>query len=422
MIASALGACGRRWYRYTLCALVILGSSVAVAQQQSEFDKMLEGKPFDADKLLRELPDDPAPPGFNSPSRVSPDDPLLVGGKPTISLVLPLDAPGLIGEAAAAFLEGFASAAENDGVYLSLDTYRTDGQAGSGLEAYRQAVTNGADVVVGPLVRSSVEQVARLPLESTVTTLLLQLPERGTHAGQIGAPPLFAFPLGGEAEIIQFSRLTSKAEFTSVHVVLENSQLGEKLGRVFDFHRPRLRNLIPQTHRIINAESWNQLHVQLRKLVSKSAQGVAVFAAGGGEFASQARANIPGAIPIYALAATQESLNSGSRNLLNLDGLRFFEMPYLLQLRDGQSTVVAKEYAVGLSYFLQRYVAAGMDGYQLASAAAVWSKQDKWSINGATGRVFRNGSSFDREGVLVELREGQLVEVTTSADKNAVQY
>lgn len=292
-------------------------------QPQSEFDKMLEGKPFDSEKLLRELPQDEQQNArINSPSNG--EAPVLVGN-PTISMVLPLDAPGLIGDAAAAFLEGFASAAETDGLYLSLETYRTDGQPGSGLEAYRQAVANGAGIVVGPLIRSAVEQVASLPAQSTVPTLLLQLPARDTHAGQIGAPPLYVFPLGGEAEIIQFGQLIRDADYTAIHVVVENSPLGSRLARAFDFHRPRYRRVIPNSHRIVNAESWNNIHVELRELIGETAEGVAVFAAGTAEFVSQARANIPGAIPIYTLATTQEGLGGGGRNLLNLDGLRFLK-------------------------------------------------------------------------------------------------
>ena len=164
-------------------------------------------------------------------------------------------------------------------------------------------------MVIGPLLRSSVESVAKLPAELTVPTILLQEPEERIHAGQLGAPLLYSFPLGGEPEVIQFANeLSGDLEQREVFVLVENSPLGERLVRNFE-NAWRLNNNPPaKVRKVVSEESWFAIHEELRERLLTATEEdesydptglvpvylaeprqVAVFAAGGPEFSSQAR-------------------------------------------------------------------------------------------------------------------------------------
>ena len=402
------------------CALVAI-LSVNGAAEESEFDKWLRGAPFDESKLLNEVkePDHGA---------LTPAQAIATFEISQLALILPLDAPGYLSEVANAFLEGFIQAAETDGTNFSLEIYRTDGETQSGLVAYEQAVANGAGMIIGPLLRSSVERVARLPGRDTVPTLLLQEPSAATHAGQLGTPLLYTFPLGGEPEVVQFANETGVlVPAQPAFVVVENSPLGERLVQTFE-HAWRLTGNQPAMIRTVHDnDTWVAIHEELRealtvkkeeaqfadypRLSERPAGPPAIFAAGGPEFASQARANVPSALAVYVLAAFHEDLEHGARNLLGLDGIRLFEMPYVLNLQRGDRDQIAASYATSLSINLQRYVAAGIDAYNIARDFPIWGGLKLWNMDGVTGNVVLDDGRFLRGGVLLEFAEGVLVRV-----------
>lgn len=408
-------------------ASVLALSAPAAAQDgaaedgMSEFDKMLLGLPYDRQSLLDEVQElEPGEAGGINEAIVRFET-------SNIALILPLDAPGYLGEVSNTFLEGFIQSAEAEGARFTLETYRTDGDPQSGLVAYRQAVRDGAGLVVGPLLRSSVERVAQLPAEFTVPTILLQEPEERIHAGQLGAPLLYSFPLGGEPEIVQFaSELSRETGIREVFVLAENSPLGDRLVRTFE-NAWRLKGNPPaKVRRVVSEESWIGIHEELRASLEDEEEGgeatglvpvylaelrnVSVFAAGGPEFASQARANVPSALAVYVMAVIHSGLDRSGRNLLGLDGIRFFEMPYVLKQRGGEDQV-ASRYARELPVDLQRYLAAGIDSYRLASAFPLWGRLVLWRMDGSTGAVALDDGRFLREGVLLELADGVLVRV-----------
>lgn len=399
------------------CLLAILGNATALAE--TEFDKMLAGKPFDRGKLLDEV----EKPGNQSFLR-SAEEAVFNFEISSMALILPLDAPGFVGEVANAFLEGFIHAAERGGAIFELETYRTDGGAHSGLEAYRQAVSNGAGMVVGPLLRGSVEFVSRLPVANTVPTILLQEPPVPVHAGQIGSAPLYSFPLGGEVEIMQLAAQASSAGTWSVFVMVDDSDFGRRLEKTFNKAWRLVGNSRAKIRTVVGQESWKSLHDEVRDSIAPPAKGKeegsvlprfdfhAVFAAGSAEFASQTRANTPSAVPVYVLSSAKDGLAASGRNILSLNGIRFFEMPYVLSLRQGHTGLVAADYANGLPLALQRYVAAGVDAYELAAAFGKWGLLDNWEHEGQTGLVTLASGRFLRQGRLLELVEGVYIDIS----------
>ena len=396
---------------------------------------MLLGLPFDEDKLIAETPDEDGL-GFNQLA-----SPLARFSASGMALILPLDAQGALVDVADAFLEGFIAAAEEGGEVFSLEIYRTDGEVASELKAYRQAIADGAGIIVGPLLRTSVARIAGLAGRINVPTILLQDTGQRTFAGQAGAPLLYSFPLGAEPEIIQFATLAiGLANQREVYVLAEDSPLGARLVPTFQ-RIWRERGARPlNVRQIVSPEVWVEIHNELReflitgeeRLEALKEEGVevelppaeelepqplppAVFAAGGSEFISQVRANVPSALPVYTLAAVEADLAKSGRNTLGLDGIRLFQLPYLLKLELRDSELVGGPYARSLPPDLQRYFVFGLDAYAIAYAYPSWGPTDFWAHEGASGNIVLDNGVFAREGVPLEIVSGVVTRLSVAA-------
>lgn len=401
---------------------------------------MLLGLPFDEQKLIDETSDEKGA-AFNPLA-----SPLARFASSGMALILPLDATGALVDVADAFLEGFIAAAEEEGEVSSLEIYRTDGEVASELQAYRQAINDGAGIIIGPLLRTSVERVAALPGRVAIPTILLQDAGQRTFAGQEGASLLYSFPLGAEPEIIQFAtQAIGLANQREVFVLAENSALGERLSRSVQRVWRELGARPVQVRKILSPESWVEIHNELReflitefeRLEALKEEGVAVelpatealevqplppavFAAGGSEFISQVRANVPSALPIHILAAVEADLAKSGRSSLALDGIRLFQMPYLLELEARRTSLVGESYARSLPPDLRRYFVFGLDAYAIADAFPAWGPTDFWSRAGASGAIFLDNGVFLREGVPLEIVSGVVTRLSVAAPADEV--
>ena len=410
----------------SLCLLIgILGNSWAFAQ--SETEKMIRGLPYDRDKLLEEVTDG-RPRIFGDSDGAATRAPLPSLDASDIALVLPLDAQGYLGEVANAFLEGFAQSAERYGDIFTLETYRTDGAPASAELAYRQAVADGARFVVGPLLRSSVELIAALEAQETVPTMLLQDVARPIFAGQIGALPLYSYPLGAEAEVEQF-RVLALAEHPrrDIYILAQPSGLGRRLVGMFSRRWSPGPDYALRVRTVTNAEAWLALHKELRELIDdgkkedkdaprEEIHPPAVFVAGDAEFASQARASVPTALPVYVLASSAGGLDGSGRSLLGLSGVRYFEMPYVLGVQATERPLLAADYARGLGTGLQRYLAAGADAYSIVRSYPRWGAGGAWRFAGLSGNIVLRDGRFVRSGVPLEIDEGLLTPLDSLAE------
>lgn len=418
--------------RLSLCLLIgIAGSSWARAQNETE--KMIRGLPYDRAKLLEEVSDG-RPRVFGDGGRSDGGEggaraPLPSLDASDIALVLPLDAQGYLGEVANAFLEGFAQSAERYGDVFTLETYRTDGAPASAELAYRQAVADGARFVVGPLLRSSVELVAGLEAEETVPTLLLQDAPRRTFAGQIGALPLYSYPLGAEAEVEQFGALAvAEHPRRDIYILAQPGALGRRLVAMFSRRWTPRPAYALRVRTVANAEAWLALHKELRELLDdtkdkdggaprEEAHPPAVFVAGDAEFASQARASVPTALPVYVLASSAGGLDGSGRSLLGLSGVRYFEMPYVLGVQRTERPMLAADYARGIGAGLQRYLAAGADAYSIVRSSPRWGAAAAWRFAGLSGTIVLRDGRFVRSGVPLEIDEGLLTPLDSLAEQ-----
>ena len=323
-----------------------------------------------------------------------------------IALVLPLDAGGLIGNVAQAFYDGFNHAAKVAAVNISLEVFRTDGQVTNDLAAYQQAVRLGSSRIVGPLLRSAVDQIADLPIQELAPSLLLQQP-------MIGAvDPLYAYPLGVEAEIIQFARLAALSG-ARVRLLMEPSSLGQRIADLYAREQQAYR-LAPATRDLmLNNESWLSVHEDLSRTLTNYPDELRplLFAAGSPAFALRARARLPSALPVYTLSSAY-SKDRHQTSATQIDGLRFFETAWLATPETNPVLRYDNDNIRSRPLSLQRYFAAGIDAFVLISTFEQWRAAEHWEFDGVTGRLELINGSHIRHGILVELRDGVLHPMT----------
>ncbi|NLG78099.1 MAG: ABC transporter substrate-binding protein [Xanthomonadaceae bacterium] len=146
---------------------------------------------------------------------------------PQIALILPLS--GRQQAAGIAVRDGFLAAVlQQDPRERPLLNIYDSGESGA-LTAYRRAISDGAQFVVGPLTKDEVATIASSGETSVVTLALNQLPDE-----TVPPPFLFQFALDPEEEARQVAqRVVTDGRMRGV-VLLPNNEWGQRLFRAFD--------------------------------------------------------------------------------------------------------------------------------------------------------------------------------------------
>lgn len=146
---------------------------------------------------------------------------------PQIALILPLS--GRQQAAGIAVRDGFLAAVlQQDARERPLLNIYDSAESGA-LTAYRQAISDGAQFVVGPLTKDEVAAIGASNETSVVTLALNQLPD-----GAVPPSFLFQFALDPEEEARQVAqRVVTDGRLRGV-VLLPNNDWGQRLFRAFD--------------------------------------------------------------------------------------------------------------------------------------------------------------------------------------------
>ena len=321
------------------------------------------------------------PTPLNAPQRIN-----------RIALVLPLGGQGLAAVLAARLREGCLQSVGG----VAVDVYATDGSPPSALSVYQQALSDGAQVVVGPMQKSSVRLVVETYETPPVPTLLLQWAE--------GAAGYYAFAISAEAEAESLAR--SLQGHDNVLIVLDQSSLSRRQSRAFAraWHT-RGNSTLSYFHIYDTAKDWRRLFNQLKAQLEgdDSTPDKIVFAAGDGKFIRLTRNFVPDAYPVYgsSLFRTHEQATMA----MFLDNLRIMEMPWFV---DGVDTEIFETDSLVRTrpVLQQRFYALGVDACRMAKQANRWS--DSWFFSGVTGDLTLHGTIFHRQGVLMYYKEGLL--------------
>ena len=335
----------------------------------------------------------PLPPGGGEPvARRRPAPPS--NAPQHIALLLPLESKSF-GKHADAVRLGFLAAAKAQGGGPPVRVHATGDDPEQSVSAYINAINAGARVVVGPLTRDSVAAVMG-SAAVLMPTLALNVPET------LAAPLLdmYTFSLQIDAEARQVAQLAWQDGYRSAVTVSSDSVLSRRVLQAFAEEFTRLGGMHVADHAFTGDP---EALARLRKTLSARAD-MAFLAL---DF-SRARLVRPylGTLAIYATSQVYPG-NTGPLTAFDLAGVRFLDMPWVLQ-QENPAPALAAYPRPGLSVELERFYALGIDAYRLALMLLAGKAEAE--LDGATGRVsLGSDRQFTRRLLAAQFSDGKLV-------------
>lgn len=286
-----------------------------------------------------------------------------------IALLLPLEDKNF-STAAQGVRDGFMAAAMLNPDGLPVRVYSKFDENLDVLKAYRQAVANGAQLVVGPLTRNGVSLLAA-EKNIPVPTLALNLVDADPAAN------LYFFGMASEAEARTVAELAAQQQVHKAVVIATASLLSQRMAFAFE-------------------EAWNKLGLRIVREIDFKDSSAAlanlgnvpdtmVFIATDAQSARQIRPYLPNKFPVYA---TSQIFKGNDDTLTNYDlnGIRFVDMPWLLQ--PDHPSVMAYAHAPAVwSADQERLYALGVDAYRLAQRLLAHEVSGDFVLNGVTGQI-----------------------------------
>lgn len=324
-----------------------------------------------------------------------PGEPLAPGDEkpaPHIALLLPLKS-AVFGPPAEAVRQGFQAAADLEMQLpgrLPVRVYSCFDESNDIAVLYHQAVAAGARAVVGPLTRSGAGVLAA-EKEIPVPTLALNAVE-GEPAGQ-----LYSFGMAVEAEARQAAQLANQQGLHQAIVIVTRAQLDKRLQFAFEEEWHRSGGTIL---REIEFDNDFSVFADITDMPD-----TAVFFATDAEKARLIRPYLPNKLPIYA---TSQIFVGNSDTLTNYDlnGIRFVDMPWLLQA-DHPAVMIYPRADPPLSADHERLYALGIDAYRLIQLLLAGKVDSALPLDGVSGHIELDGHNFQRMAVPAMFTQGQ---------------
>jgi len=337
-----------------------------------------------------EAPAAPAEPAPGSAAEPAPA-PEVARRAPFMALLLPLESPDFR-NAADAFLRGVEAAALQQPATLPIEIHATDASPERILETYTSVLQQGAAVVIGPMTRNGVSAIATSGLVM-VPTLTLNQPE-----GDQPLPPgLYAFGLSVEDEARVLARRAYQAGVRRIGLIGTPAPLSRRTRAAF-------------------LDTWQQLGGQAVAMLDADPQGdLAALRAGLSELTLDAvflaapyrearliRPYLPAQTPVYATSQIH-MLPSDTLGMVDLNGVRFIDMPWLLS--DEHPSVAVYPRPADLSGGVLRFYALGVDAYRIAAQLAQGRRH--FELEGLTGDLStRPDGTVERRPRLAVFQDG----------------
>jgi outer membrane PBP1 activator LpoA protein len=326
--------------------------------------------------------------------------PIPVAPRPSVVLLLPLDAPDFAPPAEAVLAGCKAALAFVEGK-PALEVVRTDASSGHIMAGYEAATTRGAAVIVGPMTRNGVTALAASGRVRSLT-LALNAPEH-----PVAMPKnLYVFGLSIDAEARHVARSAYADHLRDAVVVQSVSALSRRASQAFAEEWFALGGTISDT-----AEFGSQADPQsdLRRLhqkLSKSDADLVFLAADPGQ-ARAVRPYLNNQIPVFATS----QINSGRVDPVanvDLNGIRFVEMPWLAQPDNLTAMIYPRPDT--LAPELQRFYALGIDACRIANEFL--NRRLRLNLEGVTGTLTLKSTGYvEREGMQSVFRDGSAVAI-----------
>ena len=322
-------------------------------------------------------PTAPTQPGHSVTESAKPAAGAQAAAKPAhIALLLPSRAPMFQRAASAVqqgFMAGYIFEAEPR---LEVRLYTTLDNGDDVLANYRAATDAGAIAVVGPLTRNTVTALAQSDSIS-VPTLALNLPETAVAA----QPLLYYFPLATESEARQIARRMAALGKRNAATIASANALSRRNQAAFHDEWIKLGGTVA-TELGFAAEPAKlaSLREQLQKTLPD-----AVFLALDAQQARLVRPYIDPGITVFATSLVHAE-KPGPQRYLDLEGVRFFDMPWLLDRTRSDLARYPREDA-NYTFEMRRLYAFGMDAAKLIQKITVAPANLNQPVAGASGEL-----------------------------------
>ncbi|MCR3796361.1 penicillin-binding protein activator [Pseudomonas aeruginosa] len=291
---------------------------------------------------------------------------------------------------------------------------------------YRQAQADGVELVVGPLEKPLVKQLAsreQLP----ITTLALNYSDN-SQEGPAGHRACFF--LGGEAELEQLRRavaLVPRGEWGD-RVLAAFSQSWQSAGGSL-IAAEHVDQPVQLAQQIADLLQLRQREGRAQRLQGALGSQIAtqpsrrqdidfVFLAATPQQARQIKPTLAfqyaGDLPVYATSHLYTGTNNPTQDQ-DLNGIRFCETPWLLNPSDPTRQQVAAQWPQA-NGSMGRLYAMGVDAYRLAPRLPELKAVPSLQIDGLTGTLSLNPTQrIERQLQWAEFRNGQVQPLGTSS-------
>jgi outer membrane PBP1 activator LpoA protein len=333
----------------------------------------------------------PAVPG----PRVDKPQPVPADAIPHIALLLPLNSKTFVRHAEAVRDGVLAAAKVQGGAALPVRVYAAGDDPEQVLDIYIKAINAGARIVIGPLTRNGVTAVAG-SAAVIVPTLALNVPDASTAL----PPEVYTLSLQAEAEARQVAQLAWQDGYRRAVTIGDESPLVKRIHQAFVEEFTRLGG----EH--VAAYAFAADPEGLARIKKAVDSGTADMAFLPLDFA-RARLARPylGTLPIYATSQVYPG-NTGPLVGFDLAGVRFLDMPWLLQPEHPAVMVYARPTFRDVVE-LERFYALGVDAYRIALTLLAGGTQA--ALDGVTGRLtLGDDRQFARALTAAQFTDGKL--------------
>ena len=282
-------------------------------------------------------------------------------------------------------------------------------------QAYTQAVTDGADFIVGPLEKQALTKLSSstsLSLPTLALNRIQPVPDLAT--GAIGSiiPTLMQFGLSPEDEALQVAERAIADGYARALVIVPNdrwgrrlyvafrenwSALGGKILELIDYDTQSNEYSAP-VKQLLNVDSSEFRLQRLQQVLNRKLENqarrrrdvdmifMAAFPIAGRQIIPQLRFHEAGQIPVYATS----HIFTGSVNPqadMDMDGVMFLDLPWILFPHAESSSIkslINANFQADASVY-QRLYALGVDAFHLIPHLSRLAFEDDAGFNGETG-------------------------------------
>ncbi len=293
-----------------------------------------------------------------------------------IAVILPLQSPSFGKHADSVRLGILAGAGLMRENGPGVTVYATTEDTDQILTAYQRAVSRGARAVIGPLTRNGVTALALSGVVS-VPTLALNVPD-----GDILMPrDLYAFGLQIESEARQVAQFAFTQGARRAFVVAGETSLDSRIAQSFLVEWSRLKGEVAgKFSYTTEAPALAKLREQL-----PASRADAVFLTMGATRVRFIRSFLGGSLPIYATSLVFVS-NADTLANFDLEGVRFLDMPWLLQPDHPAVMSYLKPDVKNPALDQERFYALGIDAYRIV-LELLRPFEPMVSLDGVTGTI-----------------------------------